>query len=201
MIRSLALVAGLAATAPLVGSLLRGSIQTQRLGPGSTHPQLTRPFNPAQSRRSFMRWAILGGLAVAAAESGLIFVRFFWPNKTEAFGSELLAAKKDALPQVGAAPLRNDAGRFYLIRNEDGLMAFYWKCTHLGCTVPWNKDENQFHCPCHGSLFDRHGKVVGGPAPRPMDTMEVRIDGDNVFVHTGRIKPRSEFKPEQVTPL
>jgi len=32
-------------------------------------------------------------------------------------------------------------------------------CTHLGCVVPWNGNENKFMCPCHGSQYDRTGKV------------------------------------------
>jgi cytochrome b6-f complex iron-sulfur subunit len=208
MLRPLALfLTGAAALAPLAGGLVRGSIQTQRLGPGATHPEMTRPYNPAHGRRSFMRWAILGGLAVAFAQFGLIFMRFFWPNKTDAFGSEIIAGKVSAMPAAGAAPLRNEPGRFFVIHNAayagapDGLMAFYWKCTHLGCTVPWAQAEDKFHCPCHGSVFDRQGTVVGGPAPRPLDIMEIKIEGDNVIVNTGKITQRSSFDPSQVTPI
>lgn len=199
--RRLTLLAAGAALAPLAGALLRGAIQTQRVGPGATHPQMNRPVTSAQSRRAFMRWATLGAVAVAGAEFSLVFVRFFWPNKTEAFGSEILAATKDTLPKVGEAPLRNDAGRFYLMNNQDGLMAFYWKCPHLGCTVPWTPEEKQFHCPCHGSLFNRQGVVVGGPAPRPMDVMEVKVQGANIIVNTGKIMQRAAFDPKQVTKI
>jgi cytochrome b6-f complex iron-sulfur subunit len=195
------MLAAAAAVAPLAGLLLRGAIQTQRVGPGAAHPEITRVTNPRQSRRSFMRWATLGALAVAGAEFTIVFIRFFWPNKTEAFGSEIIAARRDNLPAVGAPPLKNDPGRFYLLQNEDGLMAFYWKCTHLGCTVPWDESGKQFNCPCHGSLFDRRGLVIGGPAPRPMDLMEIKIQGDNIIVNTGKIIQRADFNPSQVTKL
>ena len=46
--------------------------------------------------------------------------------------------------------------------NSFGLSAV---CTHLGCVVPWNKAENKFMCPCHGSQYNDEGKVVRGPAP------------------------------------
>lgn len=202
MIRHLVLtLSGAAAIAPLAAGLLRGALQTQRVGPGPTHPELTRPFNPAHSRRSFMRWAILGAVGVTLAQFSLVFVRFFWPNKTDAFGSEIIAGKVSQMPAAGAAPLRNEPGRFYVIRNDDGLMAFYWKCTHLGCTVPWAQAEGKFHCPCHGSIFDRRGLVVGGPAPRPLDIMEIKIEGDNVIVNTGKITQRTGFDPSQVTKI
>jgi len=201
MIRKVALIGAGLTLAPLAGSLIRGAVQNQRLGPGSLHPEIARPYNPSQSRRSFMRWATLAALAVGGAQSGLIFVRFFWPNRTEAFGSEILAGKVGTMPQVGGDPVRNDAGRFWLMNTDDGLMAYYWKCTHLGCTVPWNQAEGQFRCPCHGSLFNRQGLVVGGPAPKPLQTMEIKVQGDNVIVNTGQIKDRSGYDPSQAVKI
>ena len=62
--------------------------------------------------------------------------------------------------------LKGDAT--YLIVKEDKTIenfALNAVCTHLGCVVPWNKAENKFMCPCHGSQYNNQGKVVRGPAP------------------------------------
>lgn len=46
------------------------------------------------------------------------------------------------------------------------------KCTHLGCELVYNPDEDVYECPCHGSRFDCHGEVITGPAIRPATIKE-----------------------------
>ncbi len=149
------------------------------------------------SRRSFIRNASMGAVGVVLAEATAGFIWFFWPNKTGAFGSEISIAAEN-VPAIDALPFREAQGKFYLVHNEDGLLALYWKCTHLGCTVPWNADEQRFHCPCHGSIYLYNGVRIAGPAPRPLDLMEVTVlpSGD-VKVDTGKIMTRSAYQPEQ----
>jgi len=59
------------------------------------------------------------------------------------------------------------------------LTVFSPICTHLGCHYMWDAERQEFVCPCHGSFFTVDGKVVGGPAPRPLDTLAYEIrDGE-----------------------
>ena len=64
-----------------------------------------------------------------------------------------------------------------IISTPEGIAAMSLICTHLGCIVGETADG--FQCPCHGSVFDVQGRVVGGPAPRPLRWLEVSqaVDG------------------------
>lgn len=152
-------------------------------------------------RRTFVRNTVLGSVALVLAQLGGGFIAFFWPLKTGAFGTDIIVAST-SIPEVDGEPYRDQAGKFFLINNPDGLLALYWKCPHLGCTVPWNQSAGEFHCPCHGSVYDRLGVLIAGPAPRPMDLMTITPDGQgNVTVSTGEITERSGYDPSQATPL
>src|SRR6185312_6035361 len=82
-------------------------------------------------RRSFVRNAALGAVLIILGEFTAGFVRFFWPNKTGAFGSTI-TVPASVVPPVDGTPYTNITGKFYLVHTKDGLMALYWKCVHLG---------------------------------------------------------------------
>jgi cytochrome b6-f complex iron-sulfur subunit len=152
------------------------------------------------ARRGFIRNAALGSVVIILTQLGAGFVRFFWPNKTGAFGKPIPVGAA-SIPPVEGTPLAVTQGKFYLVNTQAGLMALYWTCPHLGCTVPWVQSENQFHCPCHGSIYNYVGERTGGPAPRPMDYMPVTVEPNgDVTVDTGEIKTRSAFDPSQAVP-
>jgi menaquinol-cytochrome c reductase iron-sulfur subunit len=69
-----------------------------------------------------------------------------------------------------------------LKHSESEVTVYSPICTHLGCYYKWDAGTGHFECPCHGSVFAADGKVLGGPAPRPLDTLPVRIDNGVLFV-------------------
>ncbi len=153
------------------------------------------------SRRTFTRNAALGAVGIVVAEIAVGFGLLMWPNKTGAFGGEITVGA-NSIPGVGETPFRHQEGKFYIVHTEDGIEALYWKCVHLGCTVPWNSGDGTFQCPCHGSIYDRHGVLIAGPAPRPLDLMAMTQNSDGtVIVDTGDIRQRSSYEPEQAVQL
>ena len=156
------------------------------------------------NRRQFLNrlWTLFGLAAVA--EFGWLGVSFLnsrkernKPVRTESIVTvgpieKYTPATVTAIPQ----------GQFYLACLADGsFLALSRTCTHLGCSVPWDEEKNQFVCPCHGSTFSLDGEVLTAPAPRPLDYYPVRIENGIIKVDTSSPQRRERFEPEQATKL
>ncbi len=62
------------------------------------------------------------------------------------------------------------------------IVAFGPQCTHLGCAYHWDERKSEFLCPCHSSVFAIDGKVISGPAPRPLDRYEARVENGKLLL-------------------
>jgi cytochrome b6-f complex iron-sulfur subunit len=156
----------------------------------------------ARGRRSFLDrlWKALGILALV--EMAAVVTAYLAPRKARGGSGEALVVAGPVAEFTPASVRPFPAGRFYLVRLADGgFLALSSKCTHLGCTVPWNEKEKTFPCPCHASAFDLRGDVLSPPAPRSLDLFPVVIEAGVVKVDTGRRIERSRFEPGQVTYL
>ncbi len=67
------------------------------------------------------------------------------------------------------------------------LIAIWNRCAHLGCPVAYSPGSAGYVCPCHGGAYDGRGMVTGGPPPRPLDRLDIKI------VDTGKT-----YTPEQI---
>jgi cytochrome b6-f complex iron-sulfur subunit len=126
--------------------------------------------NLPQSRRKFIT-----SLTLMLASGGLL-VRYLIPRNSGNRRVLVSAAAAD-VPVNGALLFRNE--RLALLRDDNGFYALSLICTHLGCTVTVTDDS--LSCPCHGSRFDRQGKVEKGPANEPLRRLEL-------VEHNGLIK-------------
>jgi menaquinol-cytochrome c reductase iron-sulfur subunit len=73
-------------------------------------------------------------------------------------------------------------------RSPDEVTVFSPICTHLGCYFKWDAGTGHFECPCHGSVFSMDGKVLGGPAPRPLDTLPAKIENGVLLISWEQFK-------------
>ena len=149
-------------------------------------------------RRSFLKIAggVLGGLL--AVEMGVISLAYMQPRTTEGdFGAEIIVGPVADYPPGSVTHITN--GRFYLARLDDGgFLALYQRCTHLGCTVPWDQAKGEFICPCHNSQFVNSGEVLSPPATRPLDIFKITIEEGIIKVDTSKPINRQNFDKDQV---
>jgi glycine/D-amino acid oxidase-like deaminating enzyme/nitrite reductase/ring-hydroxylating ferredoxin subunit len=75
----------------------------------------------------------------------------------------------DALAPGQGAVLRRGLAKVAAYRDYDGMLHEHSAvCPHLGCIVTFDDVEKTWDCPCHGSRFDRYGRVIVGPANRDL---------------------------------
>ncbi len=155
--------------------------------------------NKLFNRREFL--GVAWGLSLIGlfGQAGAALYQFLRPRRVEVggFGGEVVAGNLEEFAPGSVNHVQK--GRFFISRLEDGgVLAMWHRCTHLGCTVPWREDLAQFHCPCHSSLFNRQGEVLGGPAPRPLDLFAVKLEEGKLVVDTSQPIVRQQFDESQV---
>jgi Rieske Fe-S protein len=138
-------------------------------------------------RRQLFRLGFLTGTALAVTEITALIYPFYKANKILGLGQKIPVGTKEsvlaAFTSTNDTPILNIEGKFFLLHAPGGIIAAFRKCTHLGCSVPWNASEDQFHCPCHGSLYDKHTAVVkGGPAPKPLQLFHFVPDPSGALI-------------------
>jgi cytochrome b6-f complex iron-sulfur subunit len=137
------------------------------------------------SRRRFLGGLAGGTLAVAGIGTGLTTLEYLEPNILFEVESRFKVGRpEDFTPgQVLFLPPR----KLYLVRSEKGFYAMSATCTHLGCMTRWEPGAGGIFCPCHGSRFSRDGKVVAGPAPRPLPRLGLALEKGQLVVDTKQV--------------
>lgn len=87
-------------------------------------------------------------------------------------------------------------GTVWLRKKDEQVVALSAECPHLGCRIGYDKDADQFACPCHESAFALDGGVLGGPSPRGMDPLETRVRDGIVEVRFQRYRTQTEEREE-----
>ena len=81
----------------------------------------------------------------------------------------------------------------WIVRSEEGIYALSTVCTHLGCTPNSLPSENKFKCPCHGSGFYESAINFEGPAPRPLERLEIAEAPDGMLEVDKSVKFQEEL--------
>ena len=140
------------------------------------------------TRREFARFLVLGAGAMAVGNIGLAA----WTQLRSINEGEprpIVALDEVAVGDTYLFRYPNDGDPAILLRaSETEIVAFSQKCTHLGCVVYFQADEDRWHCPCHEGNFDAAtGQVLSGPPTRPLGKIDVEIRDRTVWA-LGRVE-------------
>jgi nitrite reductase/ring-hydroxylating ferredoxin subunit len=142
------------------------------------------PTSPATTRRTLLCGAAAvlaggGALAVSGCSSSASSTS---PGSDAAAGPVELGPATDV--PVGGGKVYRDKKIVVTQPTAGQYKAFSAKCTHAGCVVDQIKDS-QIQCPCHGSRFSiTDGSVQDGPAPTPLPSYQVAVEGGSLKVTT-----------------
>jgi len=154
------------------------------------------PDDTSESRRRFLGYAI-GGIA------GAIAFGYALPLANYVVGPSLKKTEEEwskvgslddlkveepatltfsAYMKVGWTERKVEAD-IWAVRHADGTVTVFSPiCPHLGCGYRWDAAAKNFACPCHASIYDITGKILGGPAPRGLDTLPAKVEGGLLYV-------------------
>jgi menaquinol-cytochrome c reductase iron-sulfur subunit len=143
-------------------------------------------------------WAIIGA-ALALPASVYLLVPPKTRKPTEwAEAGDISGLDPDVPVEMVFRRNRHDGWRLisekstaWVVKRGDQLLAYGPQCTHLGCAYHWNERNREFLCPCHTSTFALDGSVTSGPAPRPLDRYEIRIEENKLLVGALRISGKA----------
>ncbi len=144
------------------------------------------------SRRDFLGLASIGAVILSSLT---LLAGIFRLTKADVHYEESKKFKIGRPEEFPPGTVKKlDDKKVFIFADKDGFHAVSSVCTHLGCIVRASGDG--FQCPCHGSKFNKNGKVLAGPAPRNLPWLEVsrHVDGNIVVDASREIKAGTKFK-------
>ncbi|HKJ69727.1 MAG TPA: ubiquinol-cytochrome c reductase iron-sulfur subunit [bacterium] len=90
-----------------------------------------------------------------------------------------------SLVQRAGYQVREEHEFVYVLRSGKQMTVFSPICTHMGCNVAWNRNAEEFQCPCHGGRYNKQGEVIAGPPPDPLQQFPSELQNGTVWITLG----------------
>jgi len=141
-------------------------------------------YTEKTSRRDFLNYVL--GIGFFGWIGAILYPMYSYlvpPKSPEVDTSNISIGK--------ASEIENNSSKMFKIGNKPGILiktkegelkAFSATCTHLDCTVQFNKDENLIWCACHNGKYDLNGTNISGPPPKPLTPFKISVQKDEIFV-------------------
>lgn len=139
---------------------------------------------PQESKRSFLKFILAGGLTALAASILYPILAYLKPPKQgEVEVTSVKAGKLSEIEKDSGKIIKFGTKPVILVRTQnDDLKAFSATCTHLDCTVQYKKEMGLIWCACHNGKYDLTGRNISGPPPRPLEEFRVVQQGDEILI-------------------
>jgi len=138
------------------------------------------------NRRAFLTWVGAGWVAtslpVAIAACSAQTAQTSEPSSSGGYESIGTLAELNKTGELLHKEGSNSTVLVVRDTSTNNLLAVNPTCTHAGCIVAWQATAQKFVCPCHGSAFGSDGKVLKGPAKKPLKTYQAKIENNSVMV-------------------
>jgi cytochrome b6-f complex iron-sulfur subunit len=134
------------------------------------------------SRRTFLGASLAAMVTIFAAGSAYPVLRYLAPRKINRADAKVIIPVKEVLE--GEAKFFEYAGSSAVIVHKRGgdIAVLSAVCTHLGCIVQWEKDKQDFLCPCHAGHYSADGAVTGGPPPKPLNKLPFVVADSTITI-------------------
>ncbi len=150
------------------------------------HPSSLEEGTAGVTRRGILRWGTFFGALLSALGITRMLQAFLSITSTERKSQRFLLGHWDDFQKIDVL----EKNGIYLIRDHASLHALRGECTHLGCRVRWDQRQDRFECPCHGSRYDRNGRILAGPTQTPLQSVFLKLnDQGEILADLSRKSP------------
>ncbi|MCK5353261.1 Rieske (2Fe-2S) protein [bacterium] len=141
----------------------------------------------ASPTRPTYRWTdYLLGILILIATGTVIYpvTRYLQPRHTPPVfsGTLLPVAHIGEIPDNQALLIEYAGKPWVLLRTEHGITALSGICTYRGSQLGWDTERSLLVCSGHGCTFDQYGNVLWGLATAPLETLQVRMVEERIYV-------------------
>ena len=145
------------------------------------------PIPPSVDRRRFLVWAAGVSLGASAVFIGATVIQAMVPPSRSVDGKKnpgrVPVARLSDLKINEPKLAEYGQDRVFVVKTSGTqVLVFDAACPHIGCALVYDKQSDEFECPCHQSTFTLRGQRIKGPAPRAMISAVSEIVNGEVIV-------------------
>ena len=146
------------------------------------------PLQVQPARRRVVEILLGGGLMASIVSFLYPVLRYLVPPPVPDLGGDEVVAGKVGDLKANSSKIFRFGNRpaLLLLTAEGEYRALSATCTHLSCTVQYRSDLHEIWCACHNGMYALNGRNISGPPPRPLETYQVHVRGDEVVVSRKR---------------